>query len=98
MAPHAGDILSQINGIAYSDPKWQRLLCATSNAGPSKQDGLERKGLQGCLRQERGDGGKVWLGGWPEKVVHRHLQKVPENSAPKPKVGGAVSRRLRPPF
>ena len=40
------DILSQINGrkhattqvapnLAYSDPKWQRLLCATLNAGPS---------------------------------------------------------------
>ena len=28
-----------------------------------QQDSLERKGIQGGLRRERGDGGEVWLGG-----------------------------------
>ena len=38
-----------------------------------KRESLERKGIQGSLRQERGDGS---LEGWPEKV-HRDLRKRP---------------------
>ena len=32
-------------------------------------------------------GARFGLEGWPEKVVHRDLRKVPENSAPEP-IGG----------
>ena len=35
-------------------------------------------------------GARFGLEGWPEKVVHRDLRKVPENSAPEPRVGGAI--------
>ena len=49
------------------------------------------------------------LEGWPEKVVHRDLRKVPENSAPEPwglEVQSRlystfllyISRQLRPPL
>ena len=30
-------------------------------------------------------GARFGLEGWPEKVVHRDLQKVPKNSAPEPR-------------
>ena len=35
--------------------------------------------------------------GWrgPEKVVHRDLRKVPENSAPEPRTAGGQSRQRR---
>ena len=45
---------------------------------------------------ERGDGGEVWLGGVAEKVVHRDLRKVPENSAPEPRGLEVQSRQRRP--
>ena len=32
-------------------------------APTGQRDSLERKGTQGSLRRERGDGGEVWLGG-----------------------------------
>ena len=35
-------------------------------------------------------GARFGLEGWPEKVVHRDLRKVPKNSAPEPRVGGAI--------
>ena len=52
----------------------------------------ERKGIQGSLRRERGDGE-----GWPEKVAHRDLRKVPENSAPEPRGLEVQSRQRRLP-
>ena len=48
---------------------------------------------------ERGDGARFGLEGWPEKVVHRDLRKVPKNSAPKPRrLGARGGYRLPPPF
>ena len=51
-------------------------------------------------------GARFGLEGWPEKVVHRDLRKVPENSAPEPRGLEVQSRqrrlqrgpRLPPPF
>ena len=52
------------------------------------------------------ESGEMGLEGWPEKVVHRDLRKVPENSAPEPRGLEVQSRqrrlqrgpRLPPPF
>ena len=41
-------------------------------------------------------GARFGLEGWPEKVVHRDLRKVPENSAPEPR-GLEVQSHQRPP-
>ena len=44
-------------------------------------------------------GARFGLEGWPEKVVHRDLRKVPKNSAPEPRglevIPPAKSRQLR---
>ena len=48
-------------------------------------------------------GARFGLEGWPEKVAHRNLRKVPKNSAPEPRGLEVQSRlqrgpRLPPPF
>ena len=51
--------------LAYSDPEMAlRNIGRRAKQGllEGQQDSLERKGIQGSLRRERGDG-------WPEKVV-----------------------------
>ena len=46
-----------------------------------QRDSLERKGIQGSLRRERGDGGKVWLGGVAGKGGARKLCSRTEGEA-----------------
>ena len=47
-----------------------------------QRDSLERKGTQGCLRRERGDGGEVWLGGVAGKGGAGISEKSPKTQLP----------------
>ena len=47
-----------------------------------QRDSLERKGIQGCLRRERKDGGKVWLGGVAGKWCTGIFEKFPKTQLP----------------
>ena len=47
-----------------------------------QRDSLEQKGIQGSLRRERGDGGKVWLGGVAGKGGAQGSPKSPKTQLP----------------
>ena len=53
---------------------------------------LERKGIQGSLRRERGDGGEVWLGGVAGKGGAQGSPKSPRKLSSRTEgVGGAAT-------